>query len=530
MVPLPSPSSPFPSLSLPVLLLPSIHDLQVEAIGSFKTDLCVPTRCVLLAQIPLSLRFLATLPPFLLLFHLSPHPGPPPSLHWNTSHHFLLFEIPFGLLRFATSAKLLLLPSSPLCLQLIPSSDVDVVVFGVTRFMGDAEPMFKLADALQKEGMSRELPKVISTAKVLPLSSFPQLLMHSSHSLQVPIVKFRDATSHLDVDVAFGVSAGLENSAVIAKLLEEHAHLRSLALILKHYLKQRGLNETWNGGLGSYALVIMITHYLQVYNKYAQITGLPSSNLLATLLIGFLDFYTRKFNYIHYAISVRQGGGILSKVQKGWFNPQQPHLLAIEDPHNPESDLGASVFRIDRIVLAFHELYAALMAPLLVPGHVSSPSPLGTVVWVSTLVHDVRQRVKEAASSGSPPSSLTASTASSPTESPDASEAASAIEPSTSSSARTSKKRFPEDDRGKSGFKRGRGLSRSGHPTYTRSLSPAPSSSSQEFPALSLSSSATTAARPALQANVLPRALPPGKSTIHTNKENAHAIPEVLQS
>jgi len=42
-------------------------------------------------------------------------------------------------------------------------------------------------------------------------------------------------------------------------------------MILKHFLKQKGLNESYNGGLGSYALVIIVAGYLMVAFKHAKV-------------------------------------------------------------------------------------------------------------------------------------------------------------------------------------------------------------------------------------------------------------------
>lgn len=62
-----------------------------------------------------------------------------------------------------------------------------MVVFGVTRFVGDAEPMFKLADAIQSQGITLEHPKVISTAKVRQFASLDlSHLLHLGSDRQVP--------------------------------------------------------------------------------------------------------------------------------------------------------------------------------------------------------------------------------------------------------------------------------------------------------------------------------------------------------
>jgi non-canonical poly(A) RNA polymerase PAPD5/7 len=50
----------------------------------------------------------------------------------------------------------------------------------------------------------------------------------------------------------------------VQRYLDEEPAVKPLALLIKYYLKQFGMNEPYTGGLGSYALIIMIISYLQV--------------------------------------------------------------------------------------------------------------------------------------------------------------------------------------------------------------------------------------------------------------------------
>jgi DNA polymerase sigma len=213
--------------------------------------------------------------------------------------------------------------------------------------------MFALADLLTAADIPQQPPKVLTGARV-------------------PIVKYRDAKSRIDVDVAFGVSTGLENATVVQELLQKNVYIRPLSLILKHYLKQKGLNECYNGGLSSYALVLMIAGYLMISFKFAKATLSPpvsQSVALATHLVGFAEFYSRQFQFPHHVLSLREGGQLLPKMAKNWFNPQNPYLLSIEDPHNIANDVGVSAYRIDRITIAFEELYSKLVARLIPSSH-----------------------------------------------------------------------------------------------------------------------------------------------------------------
>lgn len=45
---------------------------------------------------------------------------------------------------------------------------------------------------------------------------------------------------------------------------QQHGVARSLVLLVKSLLKQRGMNEVYTGGLGSYAIICLVISFLQV--------------------------------------------------------------------------------------------------------------------------------------------------------------------------------------------------------------------------------------------------------------------------
>ena len=55
----------------------------------------------------------------------------------------------------------------------------------------------------------------------------------------------------------------------------------------------------------------------------------------AELWLGFLDFYSREFNYQKHVVCIRQTG-VVTKVEKLWNSDK----LAIEDPFNTAHNLG----------------------------------------------------------------------------------------------------------------------------------------------------------------------------------------------
>ncbi len=74
-------------------------------------------------------------------------------------------------------------------------------------------------------------------------------------------------------------------------------------------MRQRGLNETYTGGISSFLLLNLVLTYILYTNKQSD-TQLPT---LGHLLCGFLQFYAWEFNYNVVGISIRHGGFFYKK-------------------------------------------------------------------------------------------------------------------------------------------------------------------------------------------------------------------------
>lgn len=77
-------------------------------------------------------------------------------------------------------------------------------------------------------------------------------------------MKYQDKLTGIAVDISFNCNNGIENSEIVKNLLNKYEILEPLALVLKYFLSQKQLNETYTGGIGSYALVLMIVSFLEV--------------------------------------------------------------------------------------------------------------------------------------------------------------------------------------------------------------------------------------------------------------------------
>jgi len=87
---------------------------------------------------------------------------------------------------------------------------------------------------------------------------------------KVPIVKFVEARSGMQVDLCVNTTNGAGNSAWIRSTLERRPQLRPVVLVLKLLLRRHGLQDTYTGGVGSYLLFAMA-------DKALELAGVPES-------------------------------------------------------------------------------------------------------------------------------------------------------------------------------------------------------------------------------------------------------------
>ena len=219
----------------------------------------------------------------------------------------------------------------------LPSSDVDAVVFGAVG----ARPLRQLAAELRRRD----------------LVSFLELV----ESARVPIIKLVHAATGVPMDVSFDIDSGLRTGRLINELLRAMPPLRPLILVLKHFLLQRRLNETFTGGIGSFMLQLMVVSFLQMRHRTDCATGVRCAPNLGSLLLEFFELYGRDFNYGVTGISVRHAGSYFQKRSRGWLYPQRPALLAIENPSDPSFDVGKNSYQVSTAKRAFQHAHASLL-------------------------------------------------------------------------------------------------------------------------------------------------------------------------
>lgn len=219
----------------------------------------------------------------------------------------------------------------------LPTSDIDLVVFG----KWDHPPLQELEQALKKHNVAGPHPiKVLDKATV-------------------PIIKLTDHETEVKVDISFNVETAVKASQFIKSYLKKYTVLPPLIFVLKQFLLQRNMNEVFFGGISSYGLILMAISFLQLHPR---IDTRRANVNLGMLLIEFFQLYGHDFNYLKTGIRVKNGGSYLIKEET--LNPldcgDRPLLLCIEDPIQPENDVGRGSYAIHQVKQVFDLAYMVL--------------------------------------------------------------------------------------------------------------------------------------------------------------------------
>ncbi|KAM7311626.1 poly(A) RNA polymerase gld-2 homolog A [Ixodes scapularis] len=180
---------------------------------------------------------------------------------------------------------------------------------------------------------------------------------------KVPILKFSDRGSGVEIDLNINNSVGIRNTQLLNCYSRLDWRVAPLALAVKAWAEHHGINQAKFMTLSSYSLVLMLIHYLQCgcrpvvlpclqkmlpkkfqeedvrsLNLYEELPAFKSHNeqSLGELLHGFLCYYARQFSFSDSCISVRLGDCIPRAAAMAHRSPkntrQQWKFICIEEP------------------------------------------------------------------------------------------------------------------------------------------------------------------------------------------------------
>ncbi|GER26360.1 nucleotidyltransferase [Striga asiatica] len=162
-----------------------------------------------------------------------------------------------------------------------------------------------------------------------------------------------DGFKSVRIDISFKspTHSGLQTTGLVKDLTERFPAVMPLTLVLKQFLADRSLDQSYSGGLSSYCLILLITRFLQHEHHH----GRPTNQSYGSLLMDFLYFFGNVFEPRQMRVSV-QGSGVYLKRERGCsIDP-----LYIDDPLFLTNNVGRNCFRIHQCIKAFADAYAML--------------------------------------------------------------------------------------------------------------------------------------------------------------------------
>ena len=78
--------------------------------------------------------------------------------------------------------------------------------------------------------------------------------------IRVPIIKCRDKATNIQVDLVFNEYRGLAQIHYFQEACECYPEFKYLYIFFKFFLKQRGFNNTYTGGVGELIIYVWFTN------------------------------------------------------------------------------------------------------------------------------------------------------------------------------------------------------------------------------------------------------------------------------
>jgi len=228
------------------------------------------------------------------------------------------------------------------------------------------------------------------------LSQYRSLTKLDVIRAKVPILRFFDSVTNLEVDLNCNNLVGIRNTHLLKTYAQLDWRVRPLVVVVKLWAREHEINDAKSMTISSYSLTLMVIHYLQsgvhppvltclqrvrsdrfwpegdirriVPFNEEELKPLRSNNnlTLGQLFAGFLDYFANQFSYATKAISIRTGGTLPSELCRQYVSAKNdPHhwkYLCIEEPFD-RTNTARSVYdpiAFNKIVDVFRQSSAKL--------------------------------------------------------------------------------------------------------------------------------------------------------------------------
>ncbi|XP_023232661.1 poly(A) RNA polymerase GLD2-like isoform X3 [Centruroides sculpturatus] len=253
--------------------------------------------------------------------------------------------------------------------------------FGTTTSDVDMCLMLSNTEVDQQTEATQILKYIFKIISKCNFVSHPTLI-----NAKVPLLRFIDCNSGLFVDLNVNNIEGIRNTHLLKCYTCLDWRVQPLVLIIKEWAQEYNINNAKEKTLSSYSLVLLVIHYLQcgcvppvipclqklkpnLFLSTGDIRRLNTQNLpsfkskneqdLGELFIGFLDYYSNKFNFSKDAISIRLGCKLPKQTVMSYKSQKNKKghwkYICIEEPFS-RTNTACSVFEeipFQKIMAAF---------------------------------------------------------------------------------------------------------------------------------------------------------------------------------
>jgi non-canonical poly(A) RNA polymerase PAPD5/7 len=232
----------------------------------------------------------------------------------------------------------------------LPTGDIDTSVMGTHKGL---DVSF---------GKNYRLTRLFKALKNSNMVSYIEAIGHA----KIPIIKYRDRVSGINVDVSFDMGAdGSLTSHYIAENAKNFPCIRHLLLLLKVFIQSRDLAETYRGGCGSFLTSALLIAFVQRHPSRShakQWTSVDQDVNLGCWLMGFLQMYGKHFNYAEVGIQTAPLGDYFKKASTTFFrdNRGQQNIPVVVNPLNCTANIGQGTYEMHRVKRSFSFGYDVL--------------------------------------------------------------------------------------------------------------------------------------------------------------------------
>ena len=247
----------------------------------------------------------------------------------------------------------------------LPSSDLDLVL------------LFKDGMKWSNTRKAKFLKRIAQLCRLEKTIKVEETLLNT----RIPIIKLTDIEYALSIDISIETETGIVSTSYIQSLMAQYPLCKTLVLFLKFLLLQNSLNEPYHGGLGSYAIVLLVCTYLKEN---------PTEDA-GVALTGILQFYGSQFKMRTTAISIEKG------FYKFKPTDEYDSCPLIVDPCEENNNVGRPSFKFTTIQYLFKKTLSGINNQMKNPKEKYLPkrSRLGNVVAISESLMTFRLAIKQ---------------------------------------------------------------------------------------------------------------------------------------